>query len=125
MPGNEPVEHVVDAKQVEDDQQASLVRAETLAMDVEASELEIAADVDKGEDGNIVRREGSAASTIIMESSLGKVSAASTEVMEDLEEEKERVRVQKIRDVILKKREEIELIKERVSLYEAKRHLLD
>ena len=43
----------------------------------------------------------------------------------DLEEEKERVRVQKIRDVILKKREEIELIKERVSLYEAKRHLLD
>ena len=89
LPGNEPVEHVVDAKQVEDDQQASLVRAETLAMDVEASELEIAADVDKGEDGNIVRREGSAASTIIMESSLGKVSAASTEVMEDLEEEKE------------------------------------
>ena len=43
----------------------------------------------------------------------------------DVEEEKERVRVQKIRDVILKKREEIELIKERVSLYEAKRHLLD
>jgi hypothetical protein len=43
----------------------------------------------------------------------------------DLEEEKERVRVQKIRDVILKKREEIELIRERVSLYEAKRHLLD
>ena len=87
--GQVPVEHVVDAKQVEDDQQASLVRAETLAMDVEASELEIAADVDKREDGNIVRREGSAASTIIMESSLGKVSAASTEVMEDLEEEKE------------------------------------
>jgi len=84
-----PVEHVVDAKQVEGDQQASLVRTETLPMDVEASELEIAADVDKGEDGNIVRREGSAASTIIMESSLGKVSAASTEVMEDLEEEKE------------------------------------
>ena len=89
MPGNEPVEHVVDAKQVEDDQQASLARAETLAMDVEASELEIAADVDKKEDDNISRREGSAASTIIMESSLGKVSAASTEVMEDLEEEKE------------------------------------
>ena len=89
LPGNEPVEHVVDDKQVEDDQQASLVRTETLPMDVEASELEIAADVDKGEDGNIVRREGSAASTIIMESSLGKVSAASTEVMEDLEEEKE------------------------------------
>ena len=87
--GQVPVEHVVDDKQVEDDQQASLVRAETLAMDVEASELELAADVDKGEDGNIVRREGSAASTIIMESSLGKVSAASTEVMEDLEEEKE------------------------------------
>ena len=43
----------------------------------------------------------------------------------DLEEEKERVRVQKIREVILKKREEIESIKERVSLYEAKRHLLD
>ena len=89
LPGNEPVEHVVDAKQVEDDQQASLVRTETLAMDVEASELEIAADIGKGEDDNIARREGSAASTIIMESSLGKVSAASTEVMEDLEEEKE------------------------------------
>ena len=43
----------------------------------------------------------------------------------DVEEEKERVRVQKIRDVMLKKREEIELIKERVALYEAKRHLLD
>ena len=43
----------------------------------------------------------------------------------DVEEEKERARVQKIRDVMLKKREEIELIKERVALYEAKRHLLD
>ena len=87
--GQVPVEHVVDAKQVEKDQQASLVRAETLPMDVGASELEIAADDDTREDGNIVRREGSAASTIIMESSLGKVSAASTEVMEDLEEKKE------------------------------------
>ena len=46
-------------------------------------------------------------------------------IFADLEEEKERVRVQKIRDVMLKKREEIELIKERVALYEAKRHLLD
>ena len=43
----------------------------------------------------------------------------------DVEEEKERARLQKIRDVMLKKREEIELIKERVALYEAKRHLLD
>ena len=43
----------------------------------------------------------------------------------DVEEEKERARLQKIRDVMLKKREEIELIKERVALYEAKRHLLE
>jgi len=84
-----PVEHVVDDKQVEDNQQASLARAETLPMDMGPSELELAADVDTREDDNIARREGSAASTIIMESSLGKVSAASTEVMEDLEEEKE------------------------------------
>ena len=43
----------------------------------------------------------------------------------DVEEEKERARLQKIRDIMLKKREEIELIKERVALYEAKRHLLE
>ena len=43
----------------------------------------------------------------------------------DMEEEKERARLQKIRDIMLKKREEIELIKERVALYEAKRHLLE
>ena len=43
----------------------------------------------------------------------------------DMEEEKERARLQKIRDITLKKREEIELIKERVALYEARRHLLE
>ena len=43
----------------------------------------------------------------------------------DMEEEKEWARLQKIRDIMLKKREEIELIKERVALYEAKRHLLE
>ena len=43
----------------------------------------------------------------------------------DREEEKERACLQKIRDITLKKREEIELIKERVALYEARRHLLE
>ena len=43
----------------------------------------------------------------------------------DMEEEKERARLQKIRDITLKKREEIEGIKERLALYAAKRHLLE
>ena len=43
----------------------------------------------------------------------------------DRQEEMERARLQKIQDITLKKREEIELIKERVALYEARRHLLE
>ena len=45
--------------------------------------------------------------------------------LEDRQEEMERARLQKIQDVTLKKREEIEGIKERLALYAARRHLLE
>ena len=70
----EPVEQVVDVGVKNDEkQEVPLERAATLPMEVEAAEA-VAADLEE--------REGSAASTVIMESS-SRASAASTEVMEE------------------------------------------
>ena len=76
----ELADQVVDvvAKSVEKQEKVSLERAATLPMEVEAeaeSEVEAAA-------ADLEEREGSAASTVIMESS-SRASAASTEVMEE------------------------------------------
>merc|ERR1719397_2270959 len=76
----ELADHVVDvvAKSVEKQEEVSLERAATLPMEVEAeSESEVAAVA-----ADLEEREGSAASTVIMESSSSRTSATSTEVME-------------------------------------------
>ena len=76
----ELADQVVDvaAKSVEKQEEVSLERAATLPMEVEAeAEAEVAAVA-----ADLEEREGSAASTVIMESSTSRASAASREVME-------------------------------------------
>merc|ERR1719397_1205314 len=74
----ELADQVVDVvdKSVEKQEEVSLERAATLPMEVEA-ESEVAAVA-----ADLEEREGSAASTVIMESSSSRASAASAEVME-------------------------------------------
>ena len=78
--GTEPQEQILDVGVKGGEKQKTLERAETLPMEVEAAEVAAVAE-------NIEEREGSAASTVIMESNSSKASVASTEVMEVVEEE--------------------------------------
>ena len=78
--GTEPQEQILDVGVKGGAKPKTLERAETLPMEVEAAEVAAVTE-------NIEEREGSAASTVIMESNSSKASVASTEVMEVVEEE--------------------------------------
>ena len=78
--GTEPQEQILDVGVKGGEKPKTLERAETLPMEVEAAEVAAVKE-------NIEEREGSAASTVIMESNSSKASVASTEVMEVVEEE--------------------------------------
>ena len=78
--GTEPQEQILDVGVIGGENPKTLERTETLPMEVEAAEVAAVTE-------NIEEREGSAASTVIMESNSSKASVASNEVMEVVEEE--------------------------------------